>query len=175
MTVTLSVPGLPLTAEQFERVETPYGARLELWEGEVVMMAAAQMAWHSQVAHRITVLFEAVGRKAIREVGVVIGPRTVMVPDVTVFNAQEIDLLRSQFPADMVSCVVEVVSPESRRRDLQHKPGVYAGVGIAEFWRVTEHPDDRHDAIVWIFQLNPAQNYVLTSKQNLSALEKTGL
>jgi Uma2 family endonuclease len=174
MTVTLSVPELPLTAEQFEHVETPEGARLELWEGEVVMMAAAQMAWHSKVAHRIANMFVAAGREAICEVGVVVGRRTVMIPDVTVFT-ERVDLRRSQFPADIVSCVVEVLSPESRRRDTQLKPDVYASVGVPEFWRVTEHAEDPYDAVVWIFRLDPAQAYVLAAKHNLSTLEKTGL
>jgi Uma2 family endonuclease len=56
-----------------------------------------------------------------------------------------VDLWRSQFPAADMDLVVEVVSPESRRRDTTDKPQEYAAAGIPEFWRVEpdrDHPED---------------------------------
>lgn len=39
--VQLDLPALPMTAEEFERLPAVEGARLELWEGSLVVAAAA--------------------------------------------------------------------------------------------------------------------------------------
>jgi Uma2 family endonuclease len=114
MELKLELPGaLPLTAEQFVAVPVVEGVRMELEEGNLVVMASAQMAWHSLAAQRIANWFnEREAVVTLREVGVVVGPRSVPAPDVTVFRKPVTELRRSQFPAEDVQCVVEVVSPE---------------------------------------------------------------
>ncbi|MFC0528327.1 Uma2 family endonuclease [Phytohabitans kaempferiae] len=149
MELKLELPGaLPLTAEEFAAVPVVEGVRMELEEGNLVVMASAQMMWHTMTARRIQDWFRAQGLFAEREVGVVVGPRSVPAPDVTVFYKPVSDLRRSQFPAADVRCVVEVVSPESVSRDRVSKPLKYAAAGIPEFWLVEEHPDAPADAIV---------------------------
>jgi Uma2 family endonuclease len=139
VTFLLELPALPLTAEEFARLPPVPGARLELWEGSLVVAAAAQRAWHSEAADRVRAYFTRRGQRAIREVGVVIGPSAVPVPDVTVFRAGAvIDQDKSQFPAADVACVAEIVSPESRDRDLAEKPPKYARAGIPEYWIVDQ-------------------------------------
>src|SRR2546421_6058695 len=101
MTINLELPVmLPLTAEDYERLEAPEGVRLELWDGNLDMAAAAQMHWHSHVIYRILSLLFHSGREASSETGVVLGPRTVRAPDVTRFRLGVVpDTRRSQFPA----------------------------------------------------------------------------
>ncbi len=166
------LPSLPLSAEEFEKIPEPEGARLELWEGNLVVMAAAQMAWHSATAQRVLEYFRAQNREVLREIGVVVAPRHVPSPDVTVFREPIKNLRRSQFPAEDVICVVEVVSPESVERDTVAKPAKYAAAGIPEFWLVTEDPDDQYDARVQIFKLTPAGTYALQERVALSRLER---
>ncbi|BCB80192.1 hypothetical protein GCM10022251_06380 [Phytohabitans flavus] len=154
MELKIDLPGaLPLTAEEFVAVPVIEGARIELEEGNLIVMAAAQMKWHTMTARRIEAWFRAKGLDAEREVGVVVGRRSVPAPDVTVFRKPVTDLRWSQFPATDVQCVVEVVSPNSINRDRVIKPLMYADAGIPEFWLVEEHPDLPADAVIKQHQL----------------------
>lgn len=170
LTLTLTLPELPLTADQFASLPDPEGFRLELADGEIVVMAAAQMIWHSDVARRIENLLREQGKITVREVGVVVGHRDVPVPDVSVFGKQPTNQRLSQVPASDVSCVVEVVSPESRTRDTVVKPQKYAAAGIPEMWLVTGD-EDPSDATISIFKLTPAGSYGLAATHKLCELE----
>jgi Uma2 family endonuclease len=172
MRLELDLPDKPMTAEDFERIPWVRGVRLELWEGNLIVAAAAQMKWHSMVARRIETWFRDQGRDAEREVGVVVAHRDVPSPDVTVFREPVRNPLRSQFPAADVACCVEVVSPESEERDHLTKPGKYAAAGIPEFWLVEQHPDDAFDAIIKQHKLSAAGGYDLVRTITLSDLEE---
>lgn len=175
MELNLELPGaLPLTAEDFASVPIVEGVRMELEEGNLVVMASAQMAWHSLTAQRIANWFNDRGTVvAVREVGVVVGPRSVSAPDITVFRAPVTELRRSQFPAADVQCVVEVVSPDSTTRDRVVKPMTYAAAGIPEFWLVEEHPDVPSDAVIQQHRLTSAGAYAAVRTLTLAELEET--
>lgn len=167
-------PTLPMTAEEFANLPEVEGARIELWEGSLFVMAAAQMWWHSAAVHRVVAFFRAAGRAAGHEIGVVVGPRHVPIPDVLVLHDVTPNPDRSQVPADEVACVVEVVSRESVERDTTIKPAKYAAARIPEFWLVTEDPDDHFEAHVEIYRLTPAGTYAVASKWTLAGLEQAG-
>ena len=173
MTIVDTPPHLPMTAEEFERLPGVEGWRMELWEGNLDVAAAAQMAWHSSIARRIANLLTA-GKQAVHmEVGVVLGLRTVRAPDVSRFRpGVHPNINRSQFDAMDVDLVVEIISPESERRDREVKPEEYAGAGIPEFWLVDRHPDDDEDAMISVYQVSPQRVYFLTRRVALSALAK---
>jgi Uma2 family endonuclease len=168
---------MPLTADDFERLPHIEGVRLELWEGNLIVAAAAQRAWHSEVVFRLNTLFRRQGLRTAMKVGVVAGMRGVPVPDVTVFRAGvEVDLDRSQFPAADVFRVVEIVSPDSRDRDRVDKPVTYARAGIAEYW-IVEQAADSFEAVIHHYGLTPAAGgdaYTLVRTGTLSALEDDG-
>ncbi len=168
---SLDMPRLPLTAEEFEHLPSIDGWRIELWEGNLDVSAAAQMRWHAIVMRRVANMFEGAGRAVTTETGVVLARRTVREPDVTRFRAGvDPGYKRSQFPAADVDLVVEVVSAESEKRDHLVKPEEYAAAGIPEFWLVEEHPDDDADAVVKMYRLTPRGNYALERSVDLSAL-----
>jgi Uma2 family endonuclease len=176
VTINLELPAsLPMTAEEYGNLPIPDGVRIELWDGNLDMAAAAQMGWHSQTARRICNLLIDEGRRAYQEVGVVLGPRSVRAPDVTRFRAEaRPDSRDSQFAATDVDLVVEVVSPESRGRDRVTKPLEYAAAGIPEFWLVEEDAQDPDDAVINIFRLTigpTGQAYTLFRQVNLTVLE----
>lgn len=178
MTISLDeVPGrLPLTAADYAEIEAPDGVRLELSEGTLEMAAAAQMAWHTEMARRICNMFIDGGRVSYREIGVVLGPHDVRSPDVTRFKAGFVpDLRRSQFQAAEVDLAVEVISTGSRKRDRMIKPIEYAQASIPEYWLVEDDAADPNGAIVNIYQLTlhpNAQEYVLVRRVSLDDLEK---
>lgn len=170
----IEIPQLPMTAEEFQKLPEVEGARLELWEGSLVVMAAAQMAWHSAIARRIEDLFRAAKLETSRELGVIVAPRDVPVPDVLVFREPIKNPRLSQFPAEDLMCVVEVVSPESKERDIKRKPAKYAAARIPEFWLATEDPQDPFEAQVEIYRLTAGGDYALAQKWALAELERRG-
>lgn len=170
----LDLPRLPMTAEEFQKLPEVEGARVELWEGNLVVMAAAQMWWHSEAAQRVLDLARAAGLSASREMGVEVGPKDVPIPDVVVFRERVKFPRRSQFAAHDVACVVEVMSPESVERDTIAKPAKYAEARIPEFWLVREDPEDAYEAIVEIYRLTPPGKYALERKWALADLEEAG-
>jgi Uma2 family endonuclease len=162
----------PLTAEEFEQLPPIEGVRVELSEGTLEMAAAAQRAWHSLVKERIAPLLRKDGRKALMDTDVVLAPRTVREPDVTRFRAgYQLDLNRAQFPATAVDLVVEIVSPESERRDRVVKPQEYAAAGILEMWIVERLPGDPEDALVTSYRLTPGKTYEAVRQVALPKLE----
>ncbi len=164
---------LPMTADEFEQLPEVEGLRIELWEGNLDLASAAQIAWHSITTREIANSFAAEGRSVVSHVGVVLAPRTVRAPDVMRFRSGvRPDPVRSQFPVEDVDLVVEVVSPESTKRDRLIKPEEYATAGIPEFWLVEQDPADLDDAVVNIHHLTPQRIYVLTRTVRLSALEQ---
>ncbi|MFE3254098.1 Uma2 family endonuclease [Nocardia sp. NPDC059091] len=82
-------------------------------------------------------------------------------PDVIVVRAdRDGDHGLTGYQADDVVLVVEIVSPESRTRDRERKPQLYARAGISHFWRV-ENVDGR--PVVYVYELDPATSaYALT-------------
>jgi Uma2 family endonuclease len=167
-----------LAAEDYAELSAPEAVRIELWNGNLEMSAAAQMGWHSESADRICWLFRSLGHKAYRDTGLVLGARTVRSPDVTRFRAGiKPDSRSSQFPAADVDVVVEVISPETTERDRLVKPFEYARAGIPELWLVTEDPQAPDDAVVSVFRLaiGPAgEAYTLVRRASLTALEEEG-
>ncbi|MCP2291315.1 Uma2 family endonuclease [Nocardia amikacinitolerans] len=82
-------------------------------------------------------------------------------PDVLVVRADiDGDIERTTYRPEEVVLAVEVVSVESRTRDRERKPQLYAKAGITHFWRV-ENVDRR--AVVYAYELDPAtKTYALT-------------
>jgi Uma2 family endonuclease len=162
----------PLTVEEFEQLPPIEGVRVELSEGRLEIAAAAQMRWHAHVMHRIANVFEAAGWEVSSGTGVVLAARTVREPDVTRFRrGVEPPMRRSQFDAADVDLVVEIVSPESERRDRVIKPDEYAAARIREFWLVEPDPKDDRDALINIYKLTPRDSYALVDTVALSTLE----
>src|SRR6266496_3250763 len=96
-----------------------------------------------------------------REMTVTLDNRQRPEPDVLVVNAAAATGMRqTNFRAADVLLVVEVVSPDSERRDRERKPELYAQAGIRHFWRV-EDVDER--PVVYVYELDPANRaYALT-------------
>jgi Uma2 family endonuclease len=136
------------------------------------------MVWHSRTARRICEMLLRAGRDAEREIGVVLDGRTVRVPDVVRWRTDvAVDPDAYQVPADLIDLVVEVISPESVKRDRDRKPRDYAGAGIPSLWLAERCPDDPDDALVCIHDLTlhpGGPEYVVTRRVLLSVLEDKG-
>ncbi|MET9026049.1 Uma2 family endonuclease [Nocardia sp. NPDC004168] len=96
-----------------------------------------------------------------REMTVTLGRDQRPEPDLVVIHAdRDGGPELTSYLADDVVLAVEVVSAESRTRDRERKPQLYARAGIAHFWRV-ENVDGR--PVVYVYELDPAtKTYALT-------------
>ncbi|TQM29537.1 Uma2 family endonuclease [Nocardia bhagyanarayanae] len=96
-----------------------------------------------------------------REMTVTLGRDQRPEPDVLVVRPNiGGDTKRTTFRPEEVVLAVEVVSVESRFRDRERKPHLYAKAGIMHFWRV-EDIDGR--PVVYAYELDPAtRTYALT-------------
>jgi Uma2 family endonuclease len=96
-----------------------------------------------------------------REMTVVLDRRQGPEPDVSVIRSEaETGPDQTSYQAADVLLAVEVVSPDSEKRERERKPQLYAQAGIAHFWRVE---NDRGRPLVCVYELDPAtKQYVVT-------------
>ena len=99
--------------------------------------------------------------EAVREMTVTLGPKQRPEPDIMItWAAAETSPDQSTYKPEDVLLVVEVVSAESRVRDRERKPQLYAEAGLQRYWRV-EREEGR--PVVYTFELDPAtRNYAPT-------------
>ncbi|MFI8083496.1 Uma2 family endonuclease [Kitasatospora sp. NPDC086009] len=112
----------------------------ELIDGALVLRTRPQRSWHSRVVTVLTGALEAFvpdGVMVEREMTVKLDRRNRPEPDLPAVSA-EFDPDRTWFAPEQVSLVVEVVSPESARRDRVVKVRKYAEAGIPHYWVVEE-------------------------------------
>jgi Uma2 family endonuclease len=88
-----------------------------------------------------------------REMSVLLNQEQRPEPDLIVLRADAVgDTDRTYYPVDVVILAVEVVSPDSRARDRERKPQLYAKAGIPYFWRVE---DVSGKIVVYAYELDP--------------------
>lgn len=135
----------------------------QLIDGSLVFVAP-QMIFHKRAMFTLwRALHDAAPSEfaAHAEMTVTLGPKQRPEPDVLVTWAlAEGKLRQTSFGPEDVLMVVEIVSDESRIRDRERKPQLYAAAGIRVYWRV-ELEEDK--PIVYSYELDPATKaYVAT-------------
>lgn len=137
------------TIEHLEKLDTG-DFRLELDEGQLLVMPAAWYPWNSRITRRLIGYFEARGLPYLLEPGVGL-PSGARTPDLGVFHSEPAEV--AYHPANEFAIVVEVASVGTAAIDYQVKPAKYAEGGIPEYWIVDRDPDDPADALVRIHHL----------------------
>ncbi|HEV2633692.1 MAG TPA: Uma2 family endonuclease [Actinocrinis sp.] len=96
-----------------------------------------------------------------REMTVTLAPRQRPEPDLMITRATgDRGFDQTDYRPEDVALVIEVVSPESRERDKNRKPSLYAEAGILHFWLVEKIEGK---AAVSVYELVPdTQAYKLT-------------
>jgi Uma2 family endonuclease len=92
-----------------------------------------------------------------REMNVVIDAKQAPEPDVFVLRAAgvpEAENDESRYGVEHVVLTVEVVSPDSEKRDRERKPQLYAQGRVPHFWRVERSQGGR--PVVYVFELEPS-------------------
>ncbi|MEM1062909.1 MAG: Uma2 family endonuclease [Planctomycetota bacterium] len=131
------------TVEEYEKLSGRV-SRVEYVEGRLELLVAASIRHQRIVTAILSVLFDAILKPGHGEVfgqntGLATRPRHFREPDVTVVLSEHAGRLSEQ-RALYADLVVEVISPDDRRRDLITKRDEYAAAGIPEYW--IADPDD---------------------------------
>jgi Uma2 family endonuclease len=128
----------------------------ELIDGSLVFVAA-QVSFHRRMLRALEhELTEQAPKEyeAVRETTVTLGPKQRPEPDIMItWAAAETSLNQSTYKPEDVLLVVEVVSTESRVRDRERKPQLYAEAGFRIYWRVEK---EAGRPVVYTFELDPA-------------------
>jgi Uma2 family endonuclease len=127
----------------------------ELIDGGLILVSP-QKQRHMKLVSRLHFgLGQAVpaGVEAVREMSIVLSDRQRPEPDVAVIDAGFLDDEATWYPAEAVLLAIEVESPESRVRDRERKPQLYARAGIRHFWRIEENEGE---PVVYVYELDPA-------------------
>jgi Uma2 family endonuclease len=102
--------------------------------------------------------------EAVRQMTVTLGPKQRPEPDIMItWAAAETSPDQTNYKPEDVLLVVEVVSTESRVRDRERKPQLYAAARFQHYWRVE---DENGRPVVYTYELDPAtKSYVPTGIQ----------
>lgn len=130
-------------------------AHTELIDGSLVFVSPRAL-FHKRTLHLLEQALDACAPgdfEIEREMTVTLGLRQRPEPDIMVAKeSAEENLNQTSLRPEDVVLVVEVISPESRERDKERKPSLYAKAGIPHFWLV-ENIEDR--AVVSVYELVP--------------------
>ena len=137
-------PGEPFTLSDLDRMPDD-GHRYELLDGTLIVSPAPGPP-HQRVAAVLVVLLELACPEELvvfPNVGVRIGPRSALEPDVVVARPSDVSGARLARPPLLVA---EILSPDSALRDLNLKKPAYERFGIPSYWIIDpdlEHPSLR--------------------------------
>jgi Uma2 family endonuclease len=115
--------------------------RVELLDG-VLSVVPSPSGGHQKINYRVVAWLERNAPEeleALIAVGVIIGYRDTLEPDVTLLR-KPVDFDHHYYPAAQVVLAVEIVSPSTKRRDRLEKPVMYAAAGVPHFWRIEQDP-----------------------------------
>jgi Uma2 family endonuclease len=125
-------PGEPFTVSDLDRMPDD-GHRYELLDGTLIVSPAPGPP-HQRVAVMLCHVLELACPEDLivfPNVGVRIGPRSALEPDVVVARPADVSGARLARPPLLVA---EVLSPDSALRDLNLKKAAYARFGIPSYW-----------------------------------------
>jgi Uma2 family endonuclease len=129
-----------LTYEQLLNSSDETNHPEERWEGALVK-APSPDAFHQDVTLSLAMRLRTFvqvndsGKVYISPLDMVLSPYQVVQPDILFVARERLSLIKRVLhgPADMV---VEIISPESRRRDRIDKRDLYSQYGVKEYWIV---------------------------------------
>ncbi len=115
--------------------------RYELRDGVVITVPAPTLG-HQRVVGKLWRLLEDTVTDAYTvasAVGIMINQHNTLEPDVVVLRGH-VESTLHYFPPNQCLVAVEVVSPSTKRRDRDEKPGLYASAGVPHYWRIEQDP-----------------------------------
>lgn len=139
----VQIPTKCLTFEEYLTYNDGTENRYELFDGELVLMNPPTVG-HTLIIKFLEKKFDAEIERlalawiALRDTGIRTGAKVSRVPDLSVFTTEQASLLINESAVFQTPplLAVEVVSPESIKRDYRFKRSEYAALRIPEYWIV---------------------------------------
>lgn len=150
------------TADDLDRIpQLP--AHTELIDGSLIFVSP-QARFHMLVNRLLEMALVHIvppGYEVVREMTVTLGERQRPEPDIMVVREDRAaSMTQTTYRPEDVVLVAEVVSPESRTRDLKRKPQLYAESDIPHMWRID---NENGKPVVYTYELEPSTHqYVPT-------------
>ncbi|MFB4296198.1 Uma2 family endonuclease [Actinomadura sp. NTSP31] len=166
--LTLPLPsGDTWTRADFEALPEDLPVRMSLVHGELVLNPRRRPI-HQRIARRLATRIEEAAPDAWQvdtEVDVLLDDDELepveIAPDIVVYSTDH-DVYERPIPADLITLVVEVVSPSTKRKDRRIQPALYAEAQIRHYWRV-ETDQTAPAFAVYTYELDDATGgYVAT-------------
>lgn len=150
----------PMTYEDYARMPDD-GRRYELVDGKLEQMSPSPNRSHQLVAFQLCSLLNATCYQdyviVMAPVDVLISPQEVRQPDAVMIHRSRMSIYKARGnivePPDLV---IEVLSPDSLRRDKLMKRNSYAKFGVPEYWIV-----DPDLGTLEQFSLSASRDYAL--------------
>ena len=147
-----------LTYEDY--ANTPEGERYELIDGELILLTTPNTI-HQRVRIQLWRQFMPVEKRGLGwgypvPVDVVLSDHDVVQPDLQFILKENAHIITEANVQGAPDLVVEIVSPETARRDWNEKRDLYAKHGVKELW--IADPDER---VVWVMALRDGEYEVV--------------
>lgn len=156
--------GRAWTVDDLDKLPPEAPGRLEIIDGALIVMSP-QNVFHSCVIDVMTHSLRAQAPDELmvmREWTVALPNGDAPEPDVLVFDQNSYQGEdQTRIDAEHVKLAVEVVSPDSRKRDLFRKPQLYAAAGIDHYWVVDRKAGT---TIVRIYERDPIGGYQMAGE-----------
>ena len=133
------------------------GRRYEIIEGELYVTPSPRRA-HQRFAGNLLVTLhtwvraQAAGEVFIAPFDVILARTTVVVPDLVFVSRERLDIVTDRGLEGAPDLVVEILSPDSARRDRVEKAQLYARYGVRHYWLAD--PDAR---VLEVYELTDGQ------------------
>jgi Uma2 family endonuclease len=144
--------GIRLTYDDLESIEEERpGDRHEIINGELVV-TPSPAPMHQIVSRDLFRLLDrhvktnALGEVLYAPVDIRLTPDNVLIPDIIYIARDRLHIIGPKTIDGTPDLVVEILSPGTRRRDLDTKRELYARFGVQEYWLVD--PDTRTVAVL---------------------------
>jgi Uma2 family endonuclease len=135
----LEYPG-PITYSDWLELDEDAGRRIELWNGELVELTIPDGV-HQEISLAFTLAFAPFvksipGAKLFYEFGVRFSNTTVVEPDILIVTGKAGGKYTRRAIEGPPDLILEIISPNGRKRDLVQKSALYAAEGVPEYWIV---------------------------------------
>jgi len=131
-----------LTVDDLEFIpEEREGDRHELIDGELIVTSLPVMI-HQTISSNIAfalarfVRNQKIGRVHTALTGVRLADDTLVVPDVCFVTRDRLEIIGERTIDGPPDLIVEILSPDTRQRDVTGKRSLYARFGVREYWIV---------------------------------------
>jgi len=137
--------------------------RYEVINGRLYEMPAPT-PWHQDVLMELAMTMrkfakkENLGKVIPSPIDVVLSEDVVLQPDIVFISKERMEIIGEKAIIGSPDLVIEIVSPNTIRRDTVVKKGIYESFGVKEYWIV--YPDER---VIEVWVLSESGRYELYS------------